>query len=123
MKTWEPPAIHIDSWRPAIRSSAPVAVELCCGMGAIGIALRSLGIRVVKAYNTWDAAVAVYNHNAPEPVAVQCDLLAKEGYNRVISDCGRVGELELLVAGPPCKGFSRLLNGQHDVPNPHNRVL
>lgn len=92
-------------------------------MGAIGIALRSLGIRVVKAYNTWDAAVAVYNHNAPEPVAVQCDLLAKEGYNRVISDCGRVGELELLVAGPPCKGFSRLLNGQHDVPNPHNRVL
>jgi DNA (cytosine-5)-methyltransferase 1 len=92
-------------------------------MGAIGIGLRSLGIRVAKAYDSWNTAVTVYNHNAPEPVAVQCDLVSKEGYNRVITDCRQLGELDLLAAGPPCKGFSQLVNGHHDLPNPHNRVL
>jgi len=123
MDFWEPPAIEVSSWRPPINSSAPVAVELCCGMGAIGIGLRSLGIRVANAYDSWNAAVAIYNHNAPEPVAVECDLLSREGHNRVVSDCSKLGELEMLVAGPPCKGFSKLLNGKHEARNPHNRLL
>ena len=49
----------------------------------MGIGLRSLGIRVAKAYDAWDAAVSVYNHNAPKPVAVECDLLTRYGHNRV----------------------------------------
>ena len=123
MSIWQPPAIRVDSWMPAIRASATVAVELCSGMGAIGIGLRSLGIRVSAAYDSWNSAVAVYNHNAPGSVAVQCDLLSKKGFNRVVSDCRQLGELDLLVAGPPCKGFSQLVNGQHCAANPHNRVL
>ena len=123
MNIWEPPKISPTSWEPVVCKTAPVAVELCCGMGAIGIGLRSLGIRVAKAYDAWNAAVSVYNHNAPEPVAVECDLLTKYGHNRVVSDCQKLGGLELLAAGPPCKGFSQLLNGKHNAPNPHNRVL
>ena len=123
MNVWEPPKIYSVSWEPVVGRTAPVAVELCCGMGAIGIGLRSLGMRVAKAYDAWDAAVSVYNYNAPEPVAVECDLLTRHGHNRVVSDCQKLGELELLAAGPPCKGFSKLLNGKHDAPNPHNRVL
>lgn len=86
MTGWEPPAIHVASWKPKVGRSAPVAVELCCGMGAIGIGLRSLGIRVAKAYDAWSSAVSIYNHNAPEPVAVCCDLLANDGYKRLVSD-------------------------------------
>lgn len=123
MKRWEPPKIRVDSWNPAPRVPAFVAVELCCGMGAIGIGLRSLGIRVVKAYDSWNAAVAVYNHNAPEPVANQCDLLTREGHDRVVTDCRLLGEVDLLAAGPPCKGFSQLINGHHNRQNPHNEVL
>ena len=123
MKSWEPPEIRVESWKPAIRSGAPIAVELCCGIGAIGIGLRSLGIRIAKAYDSWSAAVTAYNHNAPEAVAVQCDLLSKDGYDRVVTDCRRLGGLDFLAAGPPCKGFSKLVNGNHDVTNPHNHVL
>lgn len=101
------------------------AVELCCGMGAIGLGLRSLGFRVAHAYDSWDAAVAVYNHNAPKPVAAICDLLATEGLRRVKRDCRKLGEVDLLAAGPPCKGFSQIRNGQHHQAraNQHNRVL
>ncbi len=113
MKGREPPAIQVKSWKPAVRAAAPVAVELCCGMGAIGLGLRSLGFRVAHAYDSWDAAVAIYNHNASEPVAVECDLLADEGLRRVKKDCRGLGGVDLLAAGPPCKGFSQIRNGRH----------
>ena len=50
------------------------AVELCCGMGGIGIGLGSAGYEVVSAYDSWPEAVAVYNHNSSKPVAKEADM-------------------------------------------------
>ena len=99
------------------------AVELCCGMGGIGIGLASAGYDVLKAYDSWAPAVAVYNHNAPKRVATVCDILADEGRAAIKKDRRCLGDIDLLVAGPPCKGFSQIRNGHHDRPNQHNRVL
>ena len=55
------------------------AVELCCGMGGIGVGLTAAGYRVIRAYDSWSDAVAVYNHNAPERVARVCDILSNDG--------------------------------------------
>src|SRR5581483_1998760 len=100
-----------------------VAVELCAGLGGIGIGLRALGIRVARAYDAWDEAVAIYNHNAPDAVAVTCNLLSGHGRQTVTSEARQLGGVDLLAAGPPCKGFSQLRNGHHDGRNGHNRVL
>src|SRR5438128_2448133 len=100
-----------------------VAVELCAGLGGIGVGLRALGFRAAKAYDSWEQAVAIYNHNFPRDVAVVANLLSEKGRRLVRDDCRRLGEVELLAAGPPCKGFSQLRNGHHDGRNGHNRVL
>ena len=34
-------------------------------MGGIGLGLAAAGYRVVKAYDSWPDATAIYNHNAP----------------------------------------------------------
>src|SRR3989442_4683205 len=85
-----------------------VAVELCAGLGGIGIGLWRLGIRVARAYDAWDEAVAIYNNNAPEAVAVTCNLLSTDGRRTVASDARKLGGVDLLASGPPCKGFSQL---------------
>ncbi len=92
-------------------------------MGGIGIGLAVAGYEVVSAYDTWAEAVAVYNHNSPKPVATKCDILSKEGKKAIRRDSRRLGEIDLLAAGPPCKGFSQIRNGHHHRPNPHNEVL
>ena len=92
-------------------------------MGGIRIGLAAAGYRVVKAYDSWPAAVAIYNHNAPEPVASTCDILSREGRATVRTERETLGDVDLLAAGPPCKGFSQIRNGYHDWPNPHNQVL
>jgi DNA (cytosine-5)-methyltransferase 1 len=106
--------------KPQSRGSA---IELCCGLGGIGIGLRALGFTVARAYDSWAEAVAVYNHNAGSDVAVKCNVLSSAGRELVTSDRKRLGDVELLAAGPPCKGFSRLQNGFHDGRNGQNRVL
>jgi DNA (cytosine-5)-methyltransferase 1 len=105
------------------QSSEPIAIELCAGFGGIGLGLRRLGFSVARAYDSWDAAVAVYNHNFPESVATTCNLLSENSRKLVFADRQKLGEIELLAAGPPCKGFSQLMNGHHDGRNGHNRVL
>jgi len=100
-----------------------VAVELCCGMGGIGIGLAAAGYEVTAAYDAWARAVAVYNHNSTKPVAKECDILSEEGRKAITKDSRRLGEIDLLAAGPPCKGFSQIRNGHHHRPNPHNQVL
>jgi len=99
------------------------AVELCCGLGGIGIGLRALGFRIVNAYDSWQEAVAIYNHNSGCDVATHANLLSESGRRLLESDRRRIGSIELLAAGPPCKGFSQLRNGRHDGRNGHNRVL
>lgn len=111
------------SWPLSAPGAKYTAVELCCGMGGIGIGLAAAKYKVVKAYDSWSAATAVYNHNAPESVASTCDLVTEEGLATVRRDRRKLGDIDLLAAGPPCKGFSQIRNGHHDRPNPHNRVL
>ena len=111
------------TWPLKAARADKAAVELCCGMGGIGIGLEAAGYEVVGAYDAWAAAVAIYNHNARKAVARQCDLLSDQGRDIIRRDRRRLGDVELLAAGPPCKGFSQIRNGQHHRPNPHNQVL
>ncbi len=92
-------------------------------MGGIGIGLAAAGYEVAAAYDSWAEAVAVYNHNSPKLIAKECDILSDEGKRTIQKDRRGIGEIDLLAAGPPCKGFSQIRNGHHDRPNPHNRVL
>lgn len=100
-----------------------VAVELCSGMGGVGIGLRALGFHIAKSYDSSTEAVAVYNHNFSGEIATTCNLLSEKGLELVKADRQRLGQVDLLAAGPPCKGFSQLRNGRHDGRNGHNRVL
>src|SRR5690242_685199 len=105
-----------------IYTEAGVAVEMCCGLGGIGIGLRALGFRIAKAYDLWPEAVAIYNQNFPDDIATSCNLLSEKGKALVKADRRTIGPIDLLAAGPPCQGFSQLRNGRHDGRNGHNRV-
>jgi DNA (cytosine-5)-methyltransferase 1 len=104
-------------------ASAGIAIELCAGLGGIGIGLRKLGFEIAKAYDSWKEAVAIYNDNFGDDDAATANLLSENGRRLVKADCRRMGDIELVAAGPPCKGFSQLRNGHHDGRNGHNRVL
>src|SRR5262245_35445517 len=99
------------------------AIELCAGFGGVGVGLSALGFEIVRAYDSWDEAVAIYNHNVVGNRSVVCNLTTAPGFSMVKADRVLWQGVDLLAAGPPCKGFSQLRNGKHDGRNGHNRVL
>ena len=111
------------TWPVVLPEPQQTAVELCCGMGGIRLGLEAAGYRVVKAYDSWADATAIYNHNAPGANAASCDILSAGGLKIIKNDCRRLREIDLLAAGPPCKGFSQIRNGYHGQSNRHNGVL
>ena len=74
------------AWQVPFSEPQHTAVELCCGMGGIGLGLAAAGYQVVKAYDSWPDATAIYNHNAPEPVASTCDILSSKGLTTIRKD-------------------------------------
>jgi len=113
--------------RDARTSSKGTAIELCAGLGGIGLGLREIGFDVRHAYDAWSTAVDVYNDNEAGMRAKTCDLLSNDGRRIIAADLRKLGGVDLLAAGPPCKGFSQIKNGRHDgrraENRTHNRVL
>lgn len=79
-------------------------VSLFCGVGASDLgfyrAAADLGIEVevVAAYDSWPAAVAVYNANLPHPVARVGDVKQMQRSDLPPHD--------LVIGGPPCQPYS-----------------
>ncbi len=72
-------------------------VSLFCGIGQMDSGLEQAGFEIVAAYDSWSAAVKVYNANHA-PVAVVADLKELSRSDLPAHD--------LIIGGPPCQPFS-----------------
>ena len=99
-------------------------IDLFSGAGGITIGLMNAGMRPILC-NDKDAYVAkTHRHNFPEIPFVDGDLSKPETEKTIMEIIG-TKEIDLLVGGPPCQGFSifgerRFLNTQNREYNPHN---
>lgn len=112
----------VDKQRDGTARSMGTAIELCAGLGGIGLGLREVGFDVRHAYDAWTAAVDVYNDNHVGSRAKTCDLLSEAGRRLIAADVRKLGGVDLMAGGPPCKGFSQIKNGRHDGRRAENRV-
>lgn len=99
----------------------PTAVDLFSGAGGLTLGLVDAGFDV-RFSSDWDEACeTTHKRNLPQvPFArtsveqlTGADILAKTGL--------KVGDLDLLVGGPPCQGFSII--GQRKIWDPRNGLV
>lgn len=88
-------------------SKNPKAVDLFCGCGGISVGLRSAGFEVIAGIDIEKKYIITFRHNFPNAKALNIDItkIAPEEFADII-DVG-IGELDILVGGPPCQGFSK----------------
>ncbi|MGI2095898.1 DNA cytosine methyltransferase [Shewanella glacialipiscicola] len=109
-------------------SSKLTAIDLFSGAGGFSLAANNLQINVLTAIELDKQAAETYHLNLVEKLGAQTQVFA-EDINTVDIDSlmryqglGR-GELDILLGGPPCQGFSshRINNaGEND---PRNQLL
>jgi len=108
--------------RPAttISDSRPVAVELFAGGGGMGAGFAQAGYRIAAAVE-WDRdAAQTYRLNHPGTVVLEADvrLVTAATIHRMVPFASK---LEVLVAGPPCQGYSAA--GKRDASNERNGLF
>jgi DNA (cytosine-5)-methyltransferase 1 len=98
-------------------STAFTAVDLFCGAGGFSVGLQRAGFDVRLAVDSWQLAVDTYHKNFKHPV-LRGDLSAMTGHDLLRHAGAKRGEIDLVVGGPPCQGFSvQRVGPDHDVRN------
>lgn len=90
-----------------MKDNKPLVVDLFSGCGGMSWGLEKSGFRTVAAIDNWEPALRTFAHNHPGAITVNSDIRsidASEFLNRLGL---QRGELDLIVGGPPCQGFSK----------------
>lgn len=90
-----------------ITTKPPRAIDLFCGCGGLSSGLRSAGFDVLGGVDVEPNYICTYAHNFGPERALTLDLAKTEPLEFAARFGLKAGELELLVGGPPCQGFSK----------------
>jgi len=99
----------------------PKAIDLFAGAGGMSLGLEQAGFDVVAAVEYDPVHCATHQFNFPDSATVCAsvtDLTAEELCERAGV---KAGEIDLIVGGPPCQGFS--LIGKRSVEDARNRLV
>lgn len=97
------------------------AIDLFSGAGGISLGLANAGFRLLLTSDFSSECAVTHQRNMPDVPFLHADISALSGEDvRRAAGLG-VGELDLLIGGPPCQGFSIL--GQRNDSDPRNRLI
>lgn len=105
------------------------AIDLFCGAGGFTKAAQNLGVNVVAGVEVNKHACNTYRNNfvkykrGNKPKLYENDIL-KLDPNTVLDDLSlKNGQLDILMGGPPCQGFSSHRLDDECVDDPRNKLL
>ncbi|ECB9810469.1 DNA cytosine methyltransferase [Listeria monocytogenes] len=104
-----------------------VAVDLFSGSGGTTQGLKKAGINIVAAVEIDEIAAKTYHYNNPEVILINEDIKSVSGES-ISQIVNRTKDFFMLVACPPCQGFSSIRHGgEGDIRNElvfeYNRLI
>lgn len=117
-----PKAAHYYKLAPAPSGMGrPVAVDLFAGAGGISLGLVNAGFDVIFASDISRACARTYTRNFPGIDFHHGDIRELDGRALLHRFGFTPGQLDLLIGGPPCQGFSIL--GRRHLSDPRNDLF
>jgi len=95
----------------------PTAVGLFSGCGGFDLGFERAGFDIALANDYWEPAVETYRKNFDVPVLDEDVREVSTGdIESALSDAGySADDIDVVIGGPPCQGFSRLNNEQIEL--------
>lgn len=101
-------AIRLIASEPATKPYLPPlsSIDLFCGAGGITQGFKQAGYHCIYANDFMPEAIETFRHNNPTTFA-ECKSIQEVNATELRKKLGiQKGELDVLVGGPPCQGFS-----------------
>ena len=83
------------------------AIDLFCGCGGLSAGLRDAGYEILAGIDIEPHYIKTYTENFPDSLSVCANIDEVNPYQLLKKFGLKPGELDLLVGGPPCQGFSK----------------
>jgi len=99
----------------------PKAISLFCGAGGCSLGFKLSGYDVIYASDFDKAAIDTYQLNFPETLSEVQDIISQDFKALMTRLSIKPGELDILIGGPPCQGFSTA--GTRFWDDPRNQLL
>jgi len=103
----------------SVREMTPQCLDFFCGIGGLTLGMERAGFETVGGIDNWEQAKATYEHNLGHD-CMPADL--SEVSTSEIEEYFGVSrqEIDLIVGGPPCQGFSTV--GKREIDDPRNQL-
>ena len=97
-------------------------IDLFCGCGGLSEGFVLAGFECVGGVDFNQAAINTYNYNFTHAKGVCCDLL-KMSNDQIIEEFGDLSDIDVIIGGPPCQGFSAANRYKHEGDDPRNKLF
>ncbi len=99
----------------------PLAISLFAGAGGCSLGFKRAGYDILYAIDINENAVETYRHNFPDTQCEMGDIMSCD-FEKLLKNLKlKTGELDILIGGPPCQGFSTA--GMRFWDDPRNGLL
>lgn len=95
-------------------------LDLFCGAGGLSQGFLQAGYNVLAGVDFDEAALKTYAHNVRGALAIKEDLFDEKNAMRNIEKLINRKNIDIIIAGPPCQGFS--LTGSRDINDSRNKL-
>lgn len=97
-------------------------IDLFCGCGGLSEGFRLAGYEIVGGIDFNQAAIDTYNENFTKAKGICGDLL-KMDKAKILKEFGSLNDVDVIIGGPPCQGFSSANRWQKEDEDPRNRLF
>jgi len=102
----------------------PAVVDLFCGCGGLSSGFSQAGFRVLAGLDKNERALVTFRRNFPKSAVIPADLSKLEAGSVARQLELRKGELDALIGGPPCQGFSKNVPAaRRFLDDPRNQLM
>lgn len=95
------------------------AIDLFSGAGGLSKGVMDAGINIIVGVDNDKAALRTFERNHAGSVGLDADLSKQETFDKIREIAGD-RNIDIVVAGPPCQGFS--LTGPRNFDDPRNKL-
>lgn len=101
----------------------PTAIDLFAGCGGMSLGLEAAGFDIVASVEYDPIHAIVHHFNFPYSATLCTDIkfVSKDSLLDLVNQQGFSTEIDLIVGGPPCQGFSHI--GKRQLDDPRNSLV
>lgn len=97
-------------------------IDLFCGCGGLSKGFELAGFNCIGGIDFNKAAIKTFNLNFKNSRGICADLL-KMDIKQIINEFGNLSNVDVIIGGPPCQGFSSANRYKKDEKDPRNKLF